>query len=82
MDKINGKFVSPSPQIKDRKMARFGFCAASSLSGGGGGGGGGVWGLLFHSILSKIVVSFAAARARVTQCSPSRDSGPSGCEGS
>ena len=77
MDKINGKFVSPSPQIKDRKMARFGFCAASSLSGGGG-----VWGLLFHSILSKIVVSFAAARARVTQCSPSRDSGPSGCEGS
>ena len=38
MDKINGKFVSPSPQIKDRKMARFGFCAASSLSGGGGGG--------------------------------------------
>ena len=40
MDKINGKFVSPSPQIKDRKMARFGFCAASSLSGGGGGGGG------------------------------------------
>ena len=38
MDKINGKFVSPSPQIKDRKMARFGFCAASSLIGGGGGG--------------------------------------------
>ena len=70
MDKINGKFVSPSLQIKDRKMARFGFCAASSLIGGGGGGG--VWGLLFHSILSKIVVSFAAARARVTQCSPSR----------
>ena len=79
MDKINGKFVSPSPQIKDRKMARFGFCAASSLIGGGGGG---VWGLLFNSIMSKIVVSFAAARARVTQCSPSRDSGPSGCEGS
>ena len=80
MDKINGKFVSPSPQIKDRKIARFGFCAASSLIEGGGRGG--VWGLLFHSILSKIVVSFAAARARVTQCSPSRDSGPSGCEGS
>ena len=37
MDKINGKFVSPSLQIKDRKMARFGFCAASSLIGGGGG---------------------------------------------
>ena len=37
MDKIDGKFVSPSPQIKDRKMARFGFCAASSLMGGGGG---------------------------------------------
>ena len=69
MDKINGKFVSPSPQIKDRKMARFGFCAASSLIGGGGGGS---MGLLFHSILSKIVVSFAAARARVTQYSPSR----------
>ena len=35
MDKIDGKFVSPFPQIKDRKMARFGFCAASSLIGVG-----------------------------------------------
>ena len=39
----------PSPQIKDGKMARFGFCAASSLIWGDGG-------LLFHFILSKIVV--------------------------
>ena len=52
MDKINGKFVSPSPQIKDRKMARFGFCAASSLIGGGGGGGGGSMGFAvsFNSV--------------------------------
>ena len=33
LDEIDGKFVPPSPptQIKDGKMARFGFCAASSL---------------------------------------------------
>ena len=37
--------------FKDGKMARFGFCAASSLIWGGGGGGG----LLFHFILSEIV---------------------------
>ena len=38
----------PHPKTKDGKMARFGFCAASSL----------IWGdgdLLFHFILSKIV---------------------------
>ena len=42
----------PSPQIKDGKMARFGFCATSSL----------IWadgGLLFHFISSKIVVYWA-----------------------
>ena len=41
LDKIDGKFVPPSTHIKDGKMARFGFCAASSLIfflGGGGGG--------------------------------------------
>ena len=42
----------PSPPIKDGKLARFGFCAASSLicrvAGGGDGG------LLFHFIRSKI----------------------------
>jgi len=31
LDKIGGKFVPPNPQMKDGKMARFGFCAASSL---------------------------------------------------
>ena len=50
MDKINGKFVSPSPQIKDRKMARFGFCAASSLMGGGGGGGSMGFAVSFNSV--------------------------------
>ena len=42
-------FSAPSPPPKDKKMARFGFCAASSLG----------WGeaLLFHSDLSKIVVN-------------------------
>ena len=52
LDKIDGKFVSPSlpsPPIKDGKLARFGFCAASSLICGGGDGG-----LLFHFIRSKI----------------------------
>ena len=39
----------PPPQIKDGKMARFGFCAASSLLWGDGG-------LLFHFILSKIKI--------------------------
>ena len=39
------------PPIKDGKLARFGFCAASSLICGGGGGDGG---LLLHFILSKI----------------------------
>ena len=43
----------PPPQIRDRKLARFGFCAASSLIWGGWGVGGG---LLIHFILSKIVV--------------------------
>ena len=38
LDKIDGKFIPPPPhlQIKDRKMARFGFCAASSLIWEGG----------------------------------------------
>ena len=41
LDKIDGKFIPPTSapphlQIKDRKMARFGFCAASSLIWGGG----------------------------------------------
>ena len=52
LDKIDGIFVPPSPEIKDGKMAHFGFCTASSLLWGGGGGNGG---LLFHFILSKIV---------------------------
>ena len=43
------KTLAP-PQIKDGKMARFGFCATSSLIWGGGGGG-----LLLHFISSKIV---------------------------
>ena len=46
--------LSPPRDIKDGKMARFGFCAASSLNWGGGGGGGD-GGLLFHFILSEIV---------------------------
>ena len=46
------KFIPPPlpPKIKDGKIARFGFCVASSL----------IWedrGLLFHSILSKISLS-------------------------
>ena len=55
LDKIDGKFrLSSSSRIKDDKMARFGFCAASFLiSGGGGGGGDG--GLLFYFFLSWIV---------------------------
>ena len=40
LDKIDGKFIPPTSaphlQIKDRKVARFGFCAASSLIWGGG----------------------------------------------
>ena len=44
----------PPPQIRVRKIAGFNFCAASSLVLGGVGGGG--VGLLFHFILSKIVV--------------------------
>ena len=43
LDKIDGKFIPPTSapprlhlQIKERKMARFGFCAASSLIWGGG----------------------------------------------
>ena len=42
-----GNCTPPPPQIKDRKMARFGFIL--DFAGGGGGGG-----LLFHFILSKI----------------------------
>ena len=57
LDKINGKPGRPPlPQIKDGKMARFGFCATSSLIWGEGGGGDG--GLLFHFISSKIVAVF------------------------
>ena len=45
LDNKDGKFVPPPPhpppsQIKDGKMARFGFYSASSLSWWGGGGGG------------------------------------------
>ena len=43
----------PSPQIKDGKMARFYPSRGFILDLGGGGGDGG---LLFHFILSKIVV--------------------------
>ena len=51
------KWYPPTPppnssKIKNVKMARFGFCAASSLIFFGGGGDGD---LLFHFILSKIV---------------------------
>ena len=63
LNKIDEKFAptsTPNPppplfphtQIKDGKMARVGFCAASSLIWGRGEEGGG---LLFHFILSKIV---------------------------
>ena len=53
LDKMSGKPRPPLlPKSRMAKlMARFGFCAASSLIWGGGGGGG----LLFHFILSKIV---------------------------
>ena len=38
LDKIDGKFVPPpSTQVRDGTMARFGFCAASSLICGGWG---------------------------------------------
>ena len=47
-------YTSPPPKIKDGKMGRYGFCAASSLIWGGGGVG---KGLLLHLILSKTVVS-------------------------
>ena len=40
--------LSPPRDIKDGKMARFGFCAALSLNWGNGG-------LLFYFILSEIV---------------------------
>ena len=54
LDKIDGEFrLSISSRIKDDKMARFGFCAASFLISGGGGGGDG--GLLFYFFLSWIV---------------------------
>ena len=49
VDKIDGKFI-PSSQIKDGKVACFGFYSASSF----------LWGdlgLLFHFIVSKIVRS-------------------------
>ena len=42
----------PPPQIKDGKMARFGFARLHHCFGGGGGG------LLFLFILSKIVVIY------------------------
>ena len=45
-------YTSPPAEIKDAKMGRYGFCAASSLIWGRWGGG-----LLFHFILSKTVVS-------------------------
>ena len=54
LDIMYGKII-PLPlytQIKEGKMARFGFCTASSLIWGGGANLGG--------ILFKIVVSFAA----------------------
>ena len=44
----------PSPQIKDGKMARF--CPSRGFILDLGGGGRGDGGLLFHFILSKIVV--------------------------
>ena len=49
VDKIDGKFI-PSSQIKDGKVACFGFYSGSSF----------LWGdlgLLFHFIVSKIVRS-------------------------
>ena len=61
LNKIDEKFAPtstpntppfPHTQIKDGKMARVGFCAASSLIRGRGEEGGG---LLFYFILSKIV---------------------------
>ena len=66
LNKIDEKFANtPTPpprpppsshtqtptQIKDGKMARVGFCAASSLIWGGGGG----WGFAVPFIPSKIV---------------------------
>ena len=40
----------PPPQIRDRKIAGFNFCAASSLVLGGGGGGGGWLAVPFSSV--------------------------------
>ena len=50
LDKIDGKFVPPSPQIKDEKMARIGFCTASSLIWGGGGFGRWGFAVPFYSV--------------------------------
>ena len=58
LDKVNGKFKidpSPTPKIKDGKMARFCPSRGFILDCCGGGGGGGDGCLLFHFILSKIV---------------------------
>ena len=54
LDRTVGKFRPPSPQIKEGKMALFAFRVPSSLFFGGRRREGG--GLLFHFILSKIVV--------------------------
>ena len=61
------KICTPTrfPQIKGEKMARFGFCAASSLISERGGSGG----LLFHFILSKIVGSPAKIGHVILLCS-------------
>ena len=53
LDKIDGEFrLSISSRIKDDKMARFGFCAASFLISGGGGG---WWFAVLFFFLSWIV---------------------------
>ena len=54
-----GNLYPSSPQIKDGKMARFGFCGLRPWISGGGGkeaGGGEEGGSMFHFILSKIIV--------------------------
>ena len=59
----------PPPQIRDRKIVRFGFCAASSLIWGGGGVGNSTFWLLRTFILDLVGVGWVIARFGF--CAPS-----------
>ena len=58
LHKIGAKFVPPAPQIKDGKMVRFGFCAASSLIWG-------EWGfaLSFYSVHDSLRASIGVSHS-------------------